>query len=69
LFGKRLHVEVSVCLEPKFMDLNGKGPDQARATLRIGKDADDVGTALELLVEPFQHVGAFQVLVMFLGKR
>ena len=55
-------------LQPTFMDLDCERPDQPQATLRVRKDTNDVGPALELLIEPFEHIGAFEVFMMFLGQ-
>src|SRR6185312_10583547 len=41
---------------------------QPQATLRVRKDPNDMGPALELLIEPLEHIGAFEVFMMFLGE-
>jgi hypothetical protein len=53
-------------LEPTFMDLDRQRPDKPQAILRVRKDPNDLGPALELLIEPFKHIGAFEVFMMFL---
>jgi hypothetical protein len=32
------------------------------------KDTDQIGPALELLIEPFEHIGVFEMFMMFLGE-
>ena len=60
---KGLHVEVACAVEPFFMLLGGEGADEAQATRVVGEDAHDVGAAFDLLIEAFEHVGAFEVFV------
>ena len=55
-------------LKPTFVDLNRQRSDQPEATLRVRKDPDHMGPALELLIEPFEHIGAFEMFMMFLGQ-
>ena len=55
-------------LEPTFVDLDRQRPDQPQATLRVRKDSNDMGPAFELLIEPLEHIGAFEVFMMFLGE-
>ena len=55
-------------LQPTFMDLDRERPDKPQATLRVRKDPNDMGPALEFLIEPFEHIGAFKVFMMFLGQ-
>ena len=38
---------------------------QPQATVVVGEDPHNPRSASELLIEPFQHVGAFKVLVVF----
>jgi hypothetical protein len=38
--------------------------DQPQTALSIREDADNVGAAFDLLVQPLQHIGALQVLVV-----
>ena len=59
LFGQRFHIEVTMGLQPTFMDLDCERPDQPQATLRVRKDTNDVGPALELLIEPFEQYWCF----------
>jgi hypothetical protein len=68
LFGQRFHIEVTMGLQPTFMDLDRERPDKPQATLRVRKDPNDMGPALEFLIEPFEHIGAFEVFMMFLGQ-
>ena len=50
--------------EPVLVGLNGERAHQPKATLAIGKDAHDMGAAFDLLVQPLQHVGRFEMLMM-----
>src|SRR6516162_67101 len=59
-----VHVEIAMLLEPVLVGLDRQRPHQPQAALGIGKDAHDMGAALDLLIEPFQHVGRFQMLMM-----
>ena len=43
-------------------------PNQAQAARGVGKDADDVGAPLDLLVQTFQEIGRLQVFVMLAGQ-
>ena len=54
-------IQVAVRLEPTFVDLNRQRPDEPETTLRVGEDTDHMGPALELLIEAFEHIGAFDV--------
>ena len=36
------------------MDLDGEGADEPPRTLLVGKDANDIGAALDLLIEPLK---------------
>src|ERR1700760_1672697 len=55
-------------LKPTFVDLDRQRPAQPSATLRIRKDPDHMGSALELLIESLEHIGALKVFMMFLGE-
>ena len=55
-------------LKPTFMNLHRQRPNKPEAALRVRKDTDHMGPALELLIEPFEHIGAFEVFMMFLGQ-
>lgn len=64
MLSEVVHVDVSVCLHPVFVGFDGERPDEAQEALGVGKDAHDVGSAPDLLVEAFEHVGGLQVLVV-----
>ena len=51
-------------LEPGLVNLHAERTNQPQAGLSIGKDAHDVRTALNLFIEPLQHIGGLHVLVM-----
>ena len=51
-------------LEPVLVGLDGERPHQPQATFAIGEDAHDLGAAPDLLVQPFQHIGRFEVLMV-----
>ena len=40
--------------DPALVDLHGEGTDEPQRTLFVGKDADDMGAALDLLIEPLK---------------
>ena len=44
------------------------GADQAGYAGLIGEDADDIGAALDLAVEPLDGVGAVKFGAVFLGE-
>jgi hypothetical protein len=46
------------------MGLHSQCPDEPKTTVLVWEDADHPGPALDLLVQPLQHVGALEVLVM-----
>jgi hypothetical protein len=58
LFAKHFHIQVAVGLDPILVDLDGQSPNQSQAALLVGKDADDMGATLKLLINPRQS-GAF----------
>ena len=64
LFAQGFHVEVTVGFDPVLVDLDGEGADEPQRTLLVGKDADDMGAPLDLLIEPLKHIGAFEMFVM-----
>ena len=47
-----VHVEVARGFEPVLVHLDGQSPHQPQTALGIGKDAHDMGAALQLLVQP-----------------
>jgi hypothetical protein len=49
LFAKHLHVEISVGFNPILVDFDRQRADQSQRALLVGKDADDLGAALNLL--------------------
>src|SRR5580704_3785157 len=51
-------------LEPVLVGLDGERPHEPQATFAIGEDAHDLGAAPDLLVQPFQHIGRFEVLMV-----
>jgi hypothetical protein len=59
-----VHVEVAMLLEPVLVGLDGERPHEPQATFAIGEDAHDLGAAPDLLVQPFQHIGRFEVLMV-----
>src|SRR5215472_4172204 len=59
-----IHVEVAMLLEPVLVGLDRQGPYQPQAAVAIGKDAHDLGAAPDLLVQPLQHVGRLEMLVV-----
>jgi hypothetical protein len=59
-----VHVQITMLLEPVLVGFDRQRPDQPQATLAIGKDAHDVGAALDLLVQALQHVGRFEMLMV-----
>ena len=58
------HVEIAVGFQPVLVGFNRERPDQAQATFLVGEDAQDDGSALDLLVEALEHVGALHVFVV-----
>jgi hypothetical protein len=44
--------------------LDGERPDEPQAALLVGEDPHDMGAALDLLIEPLEHVGALHVLMV-----
>jgi hypothetical protein len=50
LFAKHFHIQVAVGLDPILVDLDGQSPNQSQAALSVGKDADDMGATLKLLM-------------------
>src|ERR1700719_3814533 len=48
----------------RCVGLDGERPHEPQATFAIGEDAHDLGAAPDLLVQPFQHIGRFEVLMV-----
>ena len=65
--GEGLHVEVAGTIEPFLVLLGGQRAEEAQAARVVGEDAHDQGTAFEFLVEAFEEVGAFEVVVISSG--
>lgn len=59
-----LHVAVDGAIKPFLVLFGGEGADQAQAALLVGEDAHDLRAPLEFLVEPFEEVGAPEVVVV-----
>ena len=64
LLLEEAHIQVAVIFEPPLVGFGAEPPDQPQATGRIREDADHSGEALDLLVEPFEQVGRFEVFVV-----
>ena len=65
LFAEGFHVEVTMGFDPVLVELDGESANESQSTLLVGEDANDMGAALNLLIESLKHVGAFEMLVMF----
>ena len=61
---QQAHVQVPVRLDPVLVRLDRKGSDEAQATFLVREYPDDLGPPFDLFIEPFQHVGRLQMLVM-----
>ena len=59
-----VHIEIAVTFKKVLVDLDAQCADQAQTALRIGKNPHDMGAALDLLVQPLQHVRSLQMLVV-----
>ena len=55
-------------LSTPVLCLDTQGTNQPQSGFGVRKDADDQGSALDLFVESFEHVGALQVFVVRPGK-
>jgi len=64
VLAEQLDVEVAVFVNPFLVDLDGEGAHQAQAARLVGEDAHQQRAAFDLLVEPFEQVGRFAVLVV-----
>ena len=62
--AQRLHVEIAVGVDPLLVGLDREGADEPQAARFVGEDAYDMRAAFELLVEPFEQVGGFEMLVV-----
>jgi hypothetical protein len=65
LFAEGFHVEVTMGFDPVLVDLDGESANESQSTLLVGEDANDMGAALNHMIESLKHVGAFEMLVMF----
>lgn len=68
VLAEQFHVAAAVLVDPFLGDLDGEGAHQPQATRLGGEDAHQQGAACDLQVEPFEHVGRFEVLVMLAGR-
>ena len=68
LFAKHFHVQVAVGFDPVLVDFDRQRTDQPQGAVLIGKDSDDMGAAFELLVDPLEHVRAFEMFVVLSGQ-
>jgi hypothetical protein len=57
VLAEMLHVQVAGALEPVLVHLDRQRPHQSQSVLGVGEDAHNVGPALDLLVQAFEHVG------------
>ena len=53
--------KVTVGFDPVLVNFDRQRPDQPQGALLIAKDADDMGAALEPLVDPLKPVRAFEM--------
>jgi NADPH-dependent glutamate synthase beta subunit-like oxidoreductase len=56
-FDHSLDLHVAVLEQPLVVLFEQHGADQPSDAGLVGEDADDVGSPLDLLVQPFQGVG------------
>jgi hypothetical protein len=68
LLAKRFHVEVAVGFDPVFVDFDSECPNESQSALLIREDANDMSSALNLLIESLEHIGALEMFVVFSGK-
>src|SRR5262249_14422425 len=59
-----IHVEIAMLLEPVLVGFDRERTHQPEAARAIGEDTHDMGAALDLLIQPLQHVGRFEMLMM-----
>ena len=55
--GHAFDLHISVLELPLVILLEQYGADEANDAVLVGEDADDIGTALDLLVQPLEWVG------------
>lgn len=63
-----VHFEVAVRFEPVFMRIDSQVSDQMQAYLCVGEYPHVVSSKFDFPAEAFQHVGAFQVLMVLSGE-
>ena len=68
LFAKDFHIQVAVGFDPILVDFDRQRTNEPQAALLIRKDADDMGAAFELLIDPLEHIGALKMFVVFSRK-
>ncbi len=56
-FGHAFDLHVSVLELPLVVLLHQHSPDEADDAVFVREDSDDVGAALDLLVEPLERIG------------
>ena len=66
--GHCLHLHVSVLQQPLVGCFEEGGSDQAHDAVLVGEDADDIGAALHLPVQPLQRACAVQLGAVLGGK-
>ena len=67
-FGHGLGLHVAVLELPFVVGLEQHCTDQADDRALVGEDADDIGAALDLLVEAFNRVGAVALAAVLCGE-
>ncbi len=64
MFAKHFHVQVTVGFDPVFVDFDRQRPNEPQSAFLVRKDSDDMGSTLELLIKPLEHIGAFEMFMM-----
>lgn len=64
LLAQRFHVQITMDFDPILVNFERHRPDQPQGAVLIRKHADDMGSALRLLVDPLEHVRAFEMFVV-----
>jgi hypothetical protein len=62
--GQRFQAQIAMLELPFIVLFHEHGADEADGRGLVGEDADDIGPAFDLLVQPFEGVGGVQFLAV-----
>ena len=64
MLAKHFHIQVAMGFNPILVDFDRMRPNEPQAALLIRKDSNDMSAAFKLLIDPLEHVRAFEMFVV-----